>query len=159
MRWLNRLASIQDVPISINARDMKGGGPEIIANKAVRVLLRVAGGPAMYQTRYLFLDESGAVGVQQQVARAREIAKRNSFSMIWQPICHECFLLKHFLETVDRNPPSENECEAALLGVWPAYRKGMDATEYEKQMSAEHLVRARTKLADLDAFLKDINWN
>ena len=79
--------------------------------------------------------------------------------MIWQPICHECFLLKHFSETVDQNPPSANECEASVLGVWPAYRKGLDATEYEKQMSVEHLARARTKLPYLDAFLKDINWN
>ena len=88
-----------------------------------------------------------------------QVAEKHLFGIVWQQICHECFLLKHFAETENRNPPNASACENALRGVWPAYRKGIDATEYERQLSLEHLARARGNLPDLDAFLNDIGWN
>ena len=113
----------------------------------------------MYDKRYLLLDRGRTARFGQEIERARRIARKNSFSIIWQPMCHECFLLKHFAETEDRDPPAASACEAALLAVWPAYRKGLDATEYEREISIEHLVRARGNLPDLDVFLTDIGWS
>ena len=159
IRWLNRLAGARDVPIAISGRDMKGGDPEKMACKAVRVLQQVAGGPTTYLRRYLLLDCVRSAEARHKMERARRIAEENTISLIWQPICHECFLIKHFAETEDRKPPTAIACEATLRGVWPAYRKGLDATEYEKQLSIGHLSRARANLPDLDAFLKDIDWN
>ncbi len=137
---------------------MKGGGAGKIADRAARALLRSAGGPAMYEKRYLLMDRSRGTRYRRDVERARQIAGKHSFSIIWQPICHECFLLKHFAGTEDRNPPDASACEAALLAVWSAYRKGLDATEYERELSVEHLVRARMNLPGLEAFLIDIGW-
>ena len=137
---------------------MKGGGAGKIADRAARALLRSAGGPAMYDKRYLLMDRGRSARYHQEIEQARQIAGKNSFSIIWQPICHECFLLKHFAGAVDRNPPDASACEAALLAVWPAYRKGLDATEYERGISIEHLVRARANLPELEAFLIDIGW-
>ena len=158
VRWLNRLADAEGVPVSITGRDMKGGGAGKIADRAARALLRSAGGPAMYEKRYLLMDRGPSARYRQEIERARQIAGKHSFSIIWQPICHECFLLKHFAGTEDRNPPDASACEAALLAVWPAYRKGLDATEYEREISIEHLVRARANLPELEAFLIDIGW-
>ena len=138
---------------------MKGGGAGKIADRAARALLRSAGGPAMYHRRYLLLDRSPAAGYRRELERARLIARKNSFSIVWQRICHECFLLKHFAETEDRDPPDAGACEAALLAVWPAYRKGLDATAYEGEISILHLTRARANLPELDAFLGDIGWS
>ena len=112
----------------------------------------------MYEKRYVLLDRGRSARYRQEIERAQQIAGKHSFSIIWQPICHECFLLKHFAGTEDRNPPDTSACEAALLAVWPAYRKGLDATEYEKEISIEHLVRARANLPELEAFLIDIGW-
>ena len=137
---------------------MKGGGAGKIADRATRALLRSAGGPAMYEKRYLLMDRGRSARYRQEIERARQISGKHSFSIIWQPICHECFLLKHFAETEDRNPPDASACEAALLAVWPAYRKGLDGTEYEREISIEHLVRARANLPELEAFLIDIGW-
>lgn len=159
VRWLNRLADAEGVPVSISGRDMKGGGAGKIADRATRTLLRSAGGAAMYEKRYLLMDRGRSARYRREIERGRQIAGKHSFSIIWQPICHECFLLKHFAETVERNPPDASACEAALLAVWPAYRKGLDATEYEKELSIEHLVRARANLPELEAFLIDISWS
>ena len=137
---------------------MKGGGPGKIADRAARALLQSAAGPAMYEKRYLLMDRGRSASYRQQIERARQIAWKHSFSIIWQPICHECFLLKHFAGTEDRKPPDASACEAALLAVWPTYRKGLDATEYEKEISIEHLVRARANLPELETFLIDIGW-
>ena len=159
IRWLNRLADAQGVPVALTARDMKGGAPADIAEKAIRFLRGSIGGTKTYRGKYLFLDRDLAVNSQEELDRAVEIAERHSFGVVWQRICHECFLLKHFSQTERRNPSTANGCGRALLGVWPAYQKGMDATAYERQLSLDHLARARGNLPDLDAFLTDIGWN
>lgn len=158
VRWLNRLADAEGVPVSITGRDMKGGGAWKIADRAARALMRSAGGPAMYEKRYLLMDRSRSARNRGEIERACRIAEEHSFSVIWQPTCHECFLLKHFAPTQDLDPPDANACAAALLAVWPGYRKGLDATEYERRISIEHLARARANLPELEAFLADIGW-
>ena len=159
IRWLNRMADDQDVPVALTAHDMKGGAPAAIADRATRFLRGSIGGPRTYRGKYLFLDSDLAVNSRQELDRAVQIAERHSFGVVWQQICHECFLLKHFSQTERLSPSTADACSRALLGVWPAYRKGLDATEYERQLSLEHLARARGNLPDLDAFLNDIGWN
>ena len=159
IRWLNRLAAVQGVPIVFTARDMKGGDPVDIAERAIRFLRRSIGGPRIYRGKYLFLDRDPSVNSQQVLDRAVQVAKGHLFGIVWQHICHECFLLKHFAETERRSPPTASACEEVVLGVWPAYRKGMNATEYERKLSPDNLARARGNLPELDAFLNDIGWN
>ena len=76
-------------------------------------------GPAMYDRRYLLLDCSRTARYRRELERARLIARKNSFSIIWQRICHECFLLKQFDETEDRDPPDAGSCEPAGAGRVP----------------------------------------
>ena len=159
IRWLNRLADAQGAPVALTARDMKGGAPADIAERAIRFLRGSIGGTKTYRSKYLFLDRALAVNSQQELDRAVEIAERHSFGVVWQRICHECFLLKHYSQTERRNPSTANWCNRALLDVWPAYQKGMDAMEYERNLSLDHLARARGNLSELDAFLNDIGWN
>lgn len=159
VRWLNRLADAHGVPVAFTARDMKGGAPTAIVDNAMRFLRGNAGGSRIYRGKYLILDSDIALISQHELDRAKQIAEKHSFGIVWQQVCHECFLLKHFSQTERLNPSIANECSRALLGVWPAYRKGMDATEYEKHLSIEHLARGRGNLPELDAFLNDIGWN
>lgn len=159
VRWLNRLADAKGVPVALTAHDMKGGAPAVIADSAIRFLRSGAGGLRTYRGKYLFLDSDLAVNTQNELDRAVQIVKKHSFGIVWQQVCHEWFLLKHFAGTEDRNPPTANSCEIALRSVWPTYRKGLDATKYERQLSLEHLARARGNLPELDAFLNDIGWN
>ena len=159
IRWLNRMAAIQRVPVVFTARDMKGGDPVDIAERSIRFLRRSIGGPRTYRGKYLFLDRDLSVNSQQVLDQAVQIAERHSFRIFWQKICHEGFLLKHFSKTEHRNPPTAKACETALSGVWPDYRKGLDAIGYESRMKIENLARARGNLPDLDAFLNDIGWN
>ena len=159
IRWLNRLADAQGVPVALTAHDMKGGTPADIADRAVRFLRGSIGGPRTYRGKYLFLDSDLAVNSRQQLDRAVQIAKKHSFLIVWQHICHECFLLKHFARTEQLGPSTADDCYRVLLVVWPGYRKGLDATEYGQQLSLDHLVRARGNLPDLDAFLNEIGWN
>lgn len=158
VRWLNRLATFENIPVAITARNMKGGDPEAIAYGTVKSLRKIAGGPATFNKKYLFLDFFCNARTREKIKAARRIAKRNGISIMWQPICHECFLAKHFVETERRNPRTADECEATLRVVWPDYRKGLDATEYEKHLAVDNLVRARANLPELDAFLRDIGW-
>lgn len=159
IRWLNRLVDAQGVPVALTARDMKGGAPTEIAEKAIRFLRGSIGGTKTYRGKYLFLDRDLAVNSQKEIDRAVQIAKENFFGIIWQRNCHECFLLKHLSRTERLKPSTANACEVTLRGVWPAYRKGMNATEYERHLSRDHLARARGNLPELDAFLNDIGWN
>ena len=105
------------------------------------------------------MDRGAGAKVRQEIKEAEQIAKKNSFLIIWQHLCHECFLLRHFAETENRNPPTASACEGVLLNVWPDYRKGLDATAYERHLSLDHFARARSNLPELDAFLNDIGWN
>lgn len=159
IRWLNRLADAQDVPVAFTARDMKGGSPSEIVNKAIRFLRGSIGGPRTYLGKYLFVDRDLTVNSQEELDRAVQIAERHSFRIIWQHICHEFFLLKHFARTERLSPSTADDCNRALLGVWSGYRKGLDATEYERQLSLDHLARARGNLPEFDAFLNEIGWN
>lgn len=159
VRWLNRLADAQGVPVAFTARDMKGGDPVDIAERAIRFLRGSIGGPRTYRGKYLFLDRDLAVNPQQVLDRAMQIAEKHSFGVVWQHFCHECFLLKHFTRTEQFNPSTADDCSRALLGVWPSYQKGLSATEYERNLSLDHLARARSNLPELDAFLNDIGWN
>ena len=159
IRWLNRLADAQDIAVAFTARDMKGGNPADIAERSIRFLQRGIGGPRTYRGKYLFLDRDLSVNSKQVLDRAVQIAKTHSFHIVWQHICHEGFLLKHFSETENLNPPNVKACEATLLGVWPDYRKGLDAIGYESRLTIENLARARGNLPNLGAFLNDIGWN
>ena len=125
----------------------------------MRFLRGSIGGSRTYRGKYLILDRDFAVNSRQELDRAVQIAARHSFGIVWQQGCHECFLLKHFSETENRNPPNAKACESALFGVWPDYRKGLDAIEYESRLTIESLARARGNLPELDAFLNDIGWN
>ena len=159
VRWLNRLAGVKGIPVAITAKDMKGGAPSAIAEGAVRFLRRGDGGPRTYLGKYLFLDRDPSVNSRQELARAVQIAEKHLFGVVWQRICHEGFLLKHFSETEYRNPTNAKACETALFGVWPDYRKGLDAIGYESRLTLDHLARARGNLPDLDFFLNEIGWN
>ena len=125
----------------------------------MRFLRGSIGGPRTYRSKYLFLDSDLTVNTRHELDRAAQIAERHSFGVVWQKICHECFLLKHFSQTERLGPSTADACSRALLGVWPAYRKGLDATQYGSQMTLDHLARGRSNLPDLDAFLNDIGWN
>lgn len=159
IKWFNHLAGIQDVPVHITARDMKGGGAASILEKAIKFLMNSSGGMSVYRKKYLLLDYDTSANSRHDLDRTKWLAQQHSFGIIWQHICHECFLLKHFSETENRNPSIAVDCQDALLGVWPAYRKGLDATKYEERMTNEHLNRARGNLPELDAFLNEIGWN
>ena len=159
IRWLNRLATEQGVPVAFTARNMKGGDPVDIAERAIRFLRRSMGGPKTYRGKYLFLDRDLSINSQHVLDQAVQSAERHSFRIVWQKICHEGFLLKHFSETENRNPPNARACKVALFDVWPDYRKGLDAIEYESRLTIENLARARGNLPELDAFLNDIGWN
>ncbi len=159
IRWLNRLTDAQGVPVAFTARNMKGGDPVDIVNRTIRFLRGSIGGPRTYRGKYLFLDRDLSVNSRQVLDRAARLAEKHSLRIVWQHICHEGFLLKHFSETENRNPPNARACEIALIGVWPDYRKGLDAIGYEGRLTIENLARARGKLPDLDAFLIDIGWN
>ena len=159
IRWLNRQADPQGVPVAFTARDMKGGDPVDIAERAIRFLQRSIGVPRTYRGKYLFLDRDLSVNSKQVLDRAVKLAERHSFRIVWQQICHECFLLKHFSKTETRNPLTAKACETALSGVWPDYRKGLDAIGYESHLTIDNLALARGNLPELDAFLNDIGWN
>ena len=143
----------------MTARNMKGGGAAKILEKAIRFLTNSADSSTVYRKKYLLLDYDISANSRHDLDRTVRLAQQHSFGIIWQYVCHECFLLKHFPETENRNPLIAEDCEDALLGVWPTYRKGLDATKYEERMTNEHLDRARANLPDLDAFLNDIGWN
>ena len=82
VRWLNRLADAEGVPASKTGRDMKGGGAWKIADRAARALMRSAGGPAMYEKRYLLMDRGRSARYRQEIERACQIAEKHSFSLL-----------------------------------------------------------------------------
>ena len=159
VRWLNRLADAWGIPVAITARNMKGGAAKAIVEKATKNLRSSAGGAKVFHRKYVILDYDLSANAQSELDQAARIAEKNLFGVVWQRICHECFLLKHFSQTERLNPSTADGCSRALLGVWPEYCKGMDATDYERQLSTDKLARARGNLPELDAFLNDIGWN
>jgi hypothetical protein len=158
-RWLDRLAGRHEVPVKIHAEALNGSDPLELVKAAVARLKTCERDGAPFLRRALLLDTDLRGRNADRDSEATNLAARHRFQLIWQEPCHEAFLLRHFPGLGNHRPPTVGEAEVRLLKVWPDYRKGQDATFYERVLGLDHLARARGVESALNAFLVDIGWN
>jgi hypothetical protein len=78
--------------------------------------------------------------------------------LIVQRPCHEAFIIRHFKGWENHKPSTRQDAEKLLVKVWPRYKKGMDAGEYAKILTPDHVAVARGVEPQFDAFLSRIGW-
>lgn len=159
VRWLDRLARSERVHVNITARHFGGGDPLALVEAMLAMLKRFDPGRTVYRHCGLFLDAHLLGENPDRDGKARALASSRRIQLIWQDPVHEAFVLRHFEGNETRRPPDGTAAERALRRVWPEYRKGMDATGYERVLDAHHLARVRRVEPEFDAFLVSIGWN
>lgn len=157
-RWLNRLADEIDIPVAIRAEALQGGDPLDLVEQAMDRLQAVERHRGPYQRRGLLLDGDLRGQSGQRDAQAIQLAQNKRIRLIWQEPSHEAFLLRHFAGYENHRPPDQDSAERLLRRVWPNFAKGLDASDYGRVLTAEHLAVARAAEVELDAFLRDSGW-
>lgn len=141
--------------IAICSEGLGGGDPLALVEEAV-MRNRRNGDRSTKRSLLLDSDLRGADHNRDQKAFA--LARQYRIALIWQDPCHEGFLLRHFEGFDGHRPVDPIAAERQLRGVWPDYKKGMDATGYEGKLRVAHLVRIRQVEPLLNDFLNDIGW-
>ncbi|OFX07567.1 MAG: hypothetical protein A2516_04855 [Alphaproteobacteria bacterium RIFOXYD12_FULL_60_8] len=147
-RWLNRLAGTLDVPVAIRAEKLCGGDPLELVSSSLKKLKAIEQTRGRYSHKALLLDTDLKGQNPERDQQAENTAREKGLHLIWQDPDHESFLRQHF-------PVGK----AKLEDVWPAYEKGLDALQYEKVLTRDHLNRARAIDPGLNDFLVAIGWD
>lgn len=157
-RWVNRLASIQQIPLSISAESLAGGDPLDVMEQAVTKLEAIERRRGRYSTRILQVDDDLRGRNTGRDDRMEELADQHGFHIIWQPCCHEGFLLRHIAETQELRPPNSVEAIRHLKRAWPSYQKGQDAIGYEQKLDFSNLRIACQNHAGLRRAFNLMGW-
>jgi hypothetical protein len=151
-RWLARFPRI----LAIRAEGLAGGDLLEMAECAIHKLNRWRGAGITH--RALVLDSEHEGGSPDRRRRALQLIERHRFHLIVQRPCHEAFIIRHFIGWENHKPSTQQDAERLLVKVWPRYEKGMDAGEYTKILTPDHVAVARGVEPQFDAFLSRIGW-
>ena len=158
LRWLNRLAAREEIRIAFTTKSLKSGDPlELVESAIARLAVEKRKG-VNFRHRALLEDHDGLGANHDRDQQAYALAQRHKLTLIWQTPCHEGFLLRHFEAPVRQRLRTASQALQALNRIWPGYRKGMSAIDYEKFLTLDHLARARAAEAEFDRFLTSIGW-
>lgn len=155
-RWLNRQARKENVLLHIGCHDLHGGPPLTLVRKAKRKLDQPS---ADFTHRAILLDQDRFSENPENDAEAIGLADELGIVLIRQHPCHEGFVLRHFDGCERIQIRTSNDAERRLRRVWPDYRKGLFADEYEEILGEEHLRRIRSVHREFDRFLTTIGWD
>ena len=78
-----------------------------------------------FASKAVLLDSDQVDNDQRRRETAKNIARESGIDIIWQSLCHEALLLRHFEGFEQRRPATNAEALAVLRRVWPDYEKAM----------------------------------
>lgn len=151
--FIKGLADEARLPIHIEAYIASPAGDSLAI--AQKVVARAKKGQVAFSARYVMLDADLAEAQPDKARAAQALLDAEGFVAIWQRPDHEGLLLRHF-DGHTRDNPVRGRAEAALLRVWPGYRKNCPAVDLRARLNLESVWRAAAVTPELEQFLQDI---
>jgi hypothetical protein len=145
---------LPDIHVHIHVQGLQpgAGDPLELVERAVKVIDNLERRRADFAVKAVLLDVGDAEKVRQAAAAARAGGIQH---LIWQAPDHEALLLRHLEGCEHRRPPA-GQSFAALRREWVGYEKGMSAQALGARIGLDHIRRACTVEAELQAFLRAI---
>jgi hypothetical protein len=139
--FLQKLSDAAGKSVHLVARKIHpGGNPLRLAGRAVDALAKEqAKVPCVAQ--FMLMDTDMMAQMPAEALQAIALLDKNGFVVIGQDPDHEGLLLRHFADHVHR-VLQPGQTLAALIAVWPTYRKNMPAAELQKKLAREDVLRA-----------------
>jgi len=139
---LQRLCEARGVKIHVVAVNLQpAGDPLALARKAERKLAEEIRRGGAFEAQAVMLDTDRLPELPDGGREARAILTKNKMITIWQRPDFEGFLLRHF-DGHEHDDPPRGRSMAALSALWADYHKNMSATELQKRIGLEHVLRA-----------------
>ncbi len=158
-RWLNRLARSNKMPVFILSDQLLGGDPLTLVKKVLEKLQEQRRRGRIYKMVGVMMDGDRFGEDRQKDQEALRIIENKNFHLIRQQPDHEGFLLRHFQQSKHLTPVDARQSMRELRKVWEDYDKGLNALQYEKMLSLDHLSCARAHHKGLNDFLRSIGWD
>ncbi len=135
------------------------GDPLARVKRAIQEIERLRRTRSLPSLRFIFLDQDQA---DQDPNRAREAiaeARQNDIHLIWQNPCFEAMILRHLPQQRERRPPDSAAAVAALVRIWPEYRKGYPRAALATRIHWDSVIQAAQVETDLDKFLRALGFS
>jgi hypothetical protein len=154
-RWLQDLSNSMAPRFQLDPFIAGGGDPLAIVEACIRASKKRERERGLFWRRVIILD-SDKLG--ENLDRDRRIDPASAaagMTLLYQEWEHEAVLLRHFPRHQSRRPPA-GQGLAALLRVWPEYRKPSDAITLGKKLSLSDLRRMMRVEPEFDTFCRSI---
>ena len=141
--FLNELFERASIPVRLKAFDLGGAGSVAVKiYKATKILRSERSKGSKFKQKFVMMDIDRAESDPIEKSKADIEARNSKIGVLWQRPCFEGFLIKHFEEIRDRNPPNCKVAEAVLKTVWADYDKPETARRLTKRLQFDPHIKS-----------------
>ncbi|MDX8510536.1 RloB domain-containing protein [Mesorhizobium captivum] len=157
-QFLNDAIREAGQPFHIEVVNLNPGAGDPLARikRADQEITRRSKRRAEFRFKAVLMDFDQVEHDHQKHHQVETLAAAHNISIIWQRPCHEAFLLRHFEGHNNHCPATPALARAALLEVWPEYKKPMTSLQVSRKISIAGVRRVANSDAMLETFLRQI---
>lgn len=158
VRWIQARADESGLLLFLDAVDLGGGDPLVLAQKAVREAGRRQRYKLPYRHKFLLLDEDRKGEVRARDQQVAPLLARHGFDIVYQRWEHEALLLRHFPRCSSLRPPKGRSL-TGLRKVWQSYDKPAAFVDLNERLDAGSLRRAVAVERQLRDLLRKLGFD
>ena len=151
--FVQRLADESDLAVHLDIRKCRGGDPLAIVETAVRELQARKSRRGPYVGQTIFLDADRRDDRPDRTVQADRLLREHGLHTIWSRLVFEAFLLIHFDGCEQLRPATSVLAMQQLRRCWPAYIKGMVASDVRAVLDLPRVVQAAQVVPEFRTFL------
>ena len=141
--FLNRLFDRELIPFRLNAFNLgEAGSVAAKIHAAKKKLGNEKSKGSRFKKQFLVMDVDLIKDNPTKRSEAEKEALKHKITILWQRPCFEGFLIKHFEDEKDRNPPNCREAEIILKSLWPDYDKPESVQRLTKKLQLNPHVKS-----------------
>jgi hypothetical protein len=155
---LNEIADAAGLSLALDCNILQpgGGDPLALIQLAARRIRQKTGKRGAFAQCAVLLDKDKLGQVRDRDRQISALASKHKLWLIWQNPCHEAFLLRHFPNQATKQPQTSELAGQALKKIWPAYRKGLPASDLAAMIDRNSIERIASVEEDFRVFLQKI---
>ena len=157
--FLGRLAEQEGLAIQLDPVLLRPGGGDpcdLIEMAARKMAEKARTRGTRYIAKMVLLDNDLIGQAPARDARGMQAAIQCGLELIWQSPCHEAVLLRHLENCHTLRPPTTTIAREQLRQRWPAYEKGMAASQLASRLDLAAVRRAANVEPSLATLLQII---
>ncbi|CAN7219600.1 hypothetical protein LJR246_000763 [Mesorhizobium sp. LjRoot246] len=155
---MNNAVRESGLPFHIEVVNLNPGAGDPLARikRADQEVARRSTRRAEFRFKTVLMDADQIENDPQRRQQVEALAAAYNISIVWQRPCHEAFLLRHFEGYHNHRPATPPLARAALLEVWPEYKKPMTSLQVSRKISIAGVRRVANSDAALETFLRQV---